>query len=86
MGIGTATLPNPWGAQKRRGATAGLDKILHQQRQQPGFIGTGNTWAIQGPFEDAAAAVVFYSVKDDFHFVSIAIWELGKDIVKESLL
>lgn len=31
----------------RRGATAGLHGIRHQGRQQPGFGGSGNTWAIR---------------------------------------
>lgn len=41
-----------------RVAAAGRDKIHHQERQQPGFGGTWNTWAIQGHREDADAAVV----------------------------
>ncbi len=88
MGIGTAALPDPWGAQQRRGATAGLDKIRHQDRQQPGFSGSRNTWAIQGHFEDVDAAVVFYPVK---YFVkndasNTTTWNLRQDMVKKDPL
>lgn len=38
-----------WG----RGPTAGLDKKRHQERQHLGFSGKGNTWTIQGHYQDA---------------------------------
>lgn len=45
MSIGTATLPNPWGAHPRREAAAGLD--VTDSNLFPAGGGAENTWALQ---------------------------------------
>lgn len=82
MGIGTATVPNPWGVQLRRGATAALD--MTNRNLFP--VGAWEPWE---PWEHMGVpgallgcwccwcSLLWYFVKNKRN-----TWELDKDMVK----